>query len=270
MLNLKERLIDILVKSKSISKERLDKLIQSQKKKNLPLRKLLVKEKIITEGELLSILSEHLFLPSLRLAKYKFDPKIIKLVPERFCRQYGIIPLSRIGNTLTVAMSDPMNIFALDDLKALTSCEVDIVLSPENEITAALDNQFRTDAADLQQVLGEVSLGSLQKETIQEVHIDEELELTEAVREGQTPPIVKLVDLMLIQALRRRSSDIHVEPEEDCLRIRYRIDGDLHDVLRLPKKNQNTVLGSICTLNLNELGVCEFLWCRELLIKLCP
>ena len=245
MLNLKERLIDILVKSKSISKEKLDKLIQSQKKKNLPLRKLLVKENIITEQELLSILSEHLYLPSLQLAKYKFDPKIIKLVPERFCRQYGIIPLSRIGNTLTVAMSDPMNIFALDDLKTLTGCEIDIVLSPEKEIETAIDNHYRSDVADLQQVLGEISTDSLQQgETIQEIH-DEKLELTDVVRESQTPPIVKLVDLMLIQALRRRASDIHVEPEEDCLRIRYRIDGDLYDVLRLPKKNQNAILARL-------------------------
>lgn len=255
MLNLKQRLIDILVKSKSISKEKLDKLIQLQKRKNLPLRKLLLMEKIISEQELLSILSEHLYLPYLRLAKYKFDPKIIGLVPEQFCRRYGIIPLSRMGNTLTIAMSDPLNIFTLDDLKTLTNCEVDIVLSSEQEIKAAIDSQYLRDTADLQQVLSEISADSSQEKTSQQARIDDELELTEAVRESQTPPIVKLVDLMLIQALRRRSSDIHLEPEEGCLRIRYRIDGNLFDILRLPKKNQNAILARlkiISNMNITE------------------
>jgi len=245
MLNLKERLIDILVKSKSIPKEKLDKLVQLQKKKNMPLRKLLLKEKIISEQELLSVLSEHLYLPYMRLAKYKFDSKVIALVPEQFSRRYGIIPLSRMGNTLTIAMSDPLNIFALDDLKALTGCEVDIVLSSEEEIKAAIDNQYRQTVADLQQIIGEISTDSSQGETIQEIGKSDELDLTDAVRESQTTPIVKLVDMMLIQALKRRSSDIHVEPEEDCVRVRYRIDGNLYDVLRLPKNNQNAVLARL-------------------------
>ncbi|MGD9015043.1 MAG: GspE/PulE family protein [Candidatus Omnitrophota bacterium] len=257
MLNLKERLIDILVKTKSISQEKLDKLIQLQKKKNLPLRKLLLREKVISEQELLSILSEHLYLPSLRLNKYKFDPKIIALVPEKFCRRYGIIPLSQIGNTLTIAMTDPLDIFVLDDLRTLTGCQIDIVLSPEEEIKKAIDNHYRKDSADLQQILSEISGEPMKPEDASSLQtgVKDELELTDAVRESQTPPIVKLVDLMLIQALRRRSSDIHVEPEKDCLRVRYRIDGDLYDVLRLPKKNQNAVLARlkiISNMNITE------------------
>jgi type IV pilus assembly protein PilB len=255
MLNLKERLVDILIKSKSISQEKLDELIQLQKEKNLPLRKLLQREKIISEQEVLSILSEHLYLPSLRLAKYKFEPGIIALVPEQICRRYGIVPLSRIGNTLTVAMWDPLNIFALDDLRTLTGCEVDIVLSSEEEIKAAIDNQYRQDTVGLQQVLGELSGDLPQEEIEQGRRITDELELTEAVKESQTAPIVKLVDLMLVQALKRRSSDIHLEPEEDCLRIRYRIDGNLHDILRLPKKNQNAILARlkiISNMNITE------------------
>ncbi len=257
MINLKERLVDILVRYKSIPKEKLDELIQLQKRKKLSLRQLLLKEKIISEQELLSILSEHLYLPFLRLAKYKFDPKVISLVPEQICLRYGIIPLSRMGNTMTIAMTDPFNIFALDDLKTLTGCDIDIVLSSEDEIRAAIDKQYHKDAADLQKILGEISKGALEgeREMVSDVQVTEELELTQAVRESQTPPIVKLVDLMLIQALKRRSSDIHVEPEEDCLRVRYRIDGDLYDVLRLPKKNQNAVLARlkiISNMNITE------------------
>ncbi len=255
MLNLKERLIDILIKSKAVPQEKLDELIKLQKKKNLPLKKLLLKEGIISERELVSLLSEHLYLPTLHLARYKFDPKVIALVPEQMCRRYGIIPLSRIGNALTIAMSDPFNIFALDDLKTSTGCDVDIVLSPAQEIKAAIDSQYHGGAANLQQVLEELSTEVSEEEVDQKTRITKELELAEAVKESETPPIVKLVNLMLIQALRRRSSDIHLEPEEDCLRIRYRIDGDLHDIHRLPKKNQNAILARlkiISNMNITE------------------
>ncbi|MFH1678499.1 MAG: GspE/PulE family protein [Candidatus Omnitrophota bacterium] len=257
MLNLKEQLLDILVKSKSIPAEELDRLVQLQKKENLPLRKLLLRENIISEHELLSILSERLYLPHLHLSKYKFDPKLIALVPEQFCRRYVIIPLSRMGNTLTIAMTDPLNIFALDDLKSLTGCEIDIVLSSKEEVITAIDNQHRKESSDLQQVLGEIANGELNEEDDikQEIHLTEELELTDSVKESQSPPIVRLVDLMLIQALKRRSSDIHVEPQEDCLRVRYRIDGDLYEVFNLPKKNQKAILARlkiISNMNITE------------------
>ena len=247
MLNLREQLIDILVKSKSIPKEKLDTLLEKQKKTKTPLKKLLIDSKIISEQELLSMLSEKLFLPCLRLSKYKFDHKLFELVSEQICRQYQIVPLSRIGNTLTVAMADPLNIFALDDLKNLTSCEVDIVLSSEEDIKSAIDSQYRKESVDLEKILSEMTGSEVktEDEKRQETSVAEELELTDAIKESQTPPIVRLVDLILIQALRRRSSDIHLEPEENCLRVRYRVDGGLHDMLRLPKKNQNAILARL-------------------------
>ena len=213
----------------------------------MSLRKLLVKQNVVTEEELLSILSERLFIPYLRLTKYKFDPQIISLVPEQLCRRYALIPLSRMGNTLTIAMTDPLNIFALDDLKVLTGCNIDIVLSSEEEIKAVIEIQYHKGVADFQQVLGGMEGGSFQEETgiIKEEEQEDQLDLSNAAKEGESTPIVRLVDLMLIQALKRRASDIHIEPEEDCLRIRYRIDGSLYDILRLPKKNQNAILARL-------------------------
>lgn len=257
MLNLREQLIDILVKSKSIPKKKLDRLLEKQKKTKTPFKKLLIDEKIISEQELLSILSERLFMPALRLSKYKFDHKLFELVPEQICRQYQIVPLSRIGDTLTVAMADPLNIFALDDLKSMTGCEIDIVLSSEEDIKSAIDTQYKKETVDLERILSEITGSDVKtgEELRQDARVTEELELTEAIKESQTPPIVRLVDLILIQALRRRSSDIHLEPEENCLRVRYRIDGSLHDVLRLPKKNQNSILARlkiISNMNITE------------------
>ncbi|MDD4900262.1 MAG: GspE/PulE family protein [Candidatus Omnitrophica bacterium] len=243
MHSLRESIVEILIKSKQLSKEQLDKAIEAQKAKQAPLRKILIQQKLITEDQLLSLLSEELFIPTLHLAKYKFDPEILSLIPERLAKQYSIIPLSRIGNTLTVAMSDPLNIFALDDLKTLTGCNIDTVLSSETEIMHMIETQYHQDTKDIQQILDESGEGQGSDDT-QRIK-PEEIELSSAIKESEKPPIIKIVELMLTQALKKRASDIHIEPEEDCLRVRYRIDGSLHDILKLPKKNQNAVLARL-------------------------
>ena len=120
MQSLKESIIEILIKSKHLKLEQLEKALEIQKTHEVPLRKILVEQGFLTEETLLSLLSKELFIPTLHLTKYKFDQAVTSLVPERMARQYSLIPLSRMGNTLTVAMVDPLNIFALDDLKALT------------------------------------------------------------------------------------------------------------------------------------------------------
>lgn len=246
MQTLKEKVIEILVQSKRLSREQLEKALEIHKQKQIPLRKVLIEQGFILEEELLSLLSEQLYIPTLHLTRYKFDPEITKLIPERIARQYKVIPLSRMGNTLTVAISDPLNMFALDDLRTLTGFKIDTVLSPEEEIARAIETHYRLGSQDMQEILEEMSSAqcSLRKEGV-ELLRQEELELTSAVKESEKPPIVKLVDLMLTQALKKRASDIHIEPERDCLRIRYRIDGSLYDVFKIPKINQNAILARI-------------------------
>ncbi|MGE5197810.1 MAG: GspE/PulE family protein, partial [Deltaproteobacteria bacterium] len=246
MQTLRDNIIEILVKSKQISKEQLDQALDTQKQKQIPLRKVLIGQGIISEEGLLSLLSEQLYIPTLRLNKYKFDADIVQLIPERMARQYNIIPLSRIGNTLTVAMSDPLNIFALDDIKTMTNCDIDIVLSSEDEISRVIDAQFRDEAEEMKQILEDATLtqdGTGKKDL--ELLRQEDIELSSVLKESEKPPIVQLVDLMLTQALKKRASDIHIEPEADCLRIRYRIDGALHEVLKVPKVNQNAILARV-------------------------
>jgi len=246
MQTLKENIIEILLKSAKLNKEQLEKAIEIQKQKQIPLRKILFEQKIISEEDLLSLLSAQLYIPTLHLTKYKFDPEIIQLIPERMARQYNIIPLSRMGNTLTVAMSDPLNIFALDDLNTVTGCSIDTVLSPQDEITRVIDTQYHLETKDMQEILEESSFGQAGQERKDlELLRQEEIELSSAIKESEKAPIVKLVDLMLGQALKKRASDIHIEPEWDCLRIRFRIDGSLHDVFRIPKINQNAIIARI-------------------------
>ena len=246
MPTLKENVIAILLQSKQLDKEQLEKALQIQKEKQIPLRRVLVEQGIISEEGLLSLLSEQLYIPTLHLAKYKFDPQIIELIPERMARLYNLIPLSRMGNTLTVAVSDPLNIFALDDLQAFTGCSIDIVLSPQDEISKIIEAQYRLESKDIQQILEETPFASagLERKDV-ELLRQEDIELSSVVRESEKPPIVKLVDLMIAQALKRRASDIHIEPEWDALRIRYRIDGSLHEIFKIPKLNQNAVIARV-------------------------
>ena len=248
MQTLKGNIINILLKNKVLTQEQLDKALKAQKEKNVPWRAVLVQQKFISEEMLLSLLSEQLYIPSLHLSKYKFDQGIINLVPERLARQYNLVPLSRMGNTMTVAMSDPLNIFALDDIYNITGCEIDIVLSPEEEITRVLNDHFSGGVKDMQNILEEDKLrksGLEAEERDIEVVKEEEIELSSAVKESEKPPIVKLVELMLNQALKKRASDIHVEPEYDSLRVRYRIDGALHEAFKVPKYNQNAVIARL-------------------------
>ncbi len=256
MQGLKESIVEILLKSNLLTKERLEEAFTLQRQNDLPLRKVLVEHKFISEELLLSLLSEQLYIPTLHLAKYRFDAEVVKLIPERMAKQYKVIPISRMGNTITIAMSDPLNIFALDDVKTFTGCNIDIVLSSETEIIKAVETHYHLETKNMQQFLDENSLlaGEETGEGIELFKVDE-IELSSTIKESEKPPIVKLVDLVLSEALKKRASDIHIEPERDYLRIRYRIDGALHDILKIPKINQNAILARlkiISTLDITE------------------
>ncbi len=245
MQTLKDKIIEILIEGGHLSKEQLERSLGIQKDKGIPLRKVLFEQGIISEELLLSLFSEELYIPSLNLSKYKFDPEVIGLVPERLARLYSVIPISRFGSTITVAMSDPLNIFALDDLRTLTGCNIDTVLSSDEEITRAIDAQYNPNSQDMQHIMDEASQGNSPKKGAIELVREDEIELSSTLEESGKAPIVKLVELMLSQALKKRASDIHIEPEGDSLRIRYRVDGSLIDVFRIPKVKQNAILARV-------------------------
>lgn len=246
MQTLKENIIDLLLKSKQIKLKQLEEALRIQKETQVPLRKVLIEQEMISEEELLSLLSGSLYIPTLHLTKYKFEPSVVRLIPERMAKLYNVIVLSRMGNTLTVAMSDPLNIFALDDLKAFTGLNIETVLTYEDEISKVIDAQYGLEAKNMEQILKEAAFvqSPLEKRDV-ELLRQEDFELSSAVKDSERPPIVKLVDLIITQALKKRASDIHIEPEIDALRIRYRVDGSLHEMFKVPKVNQSAVLARV-------------------------
>ncbi|MDD4909924.1 MAG: GspE/PulE family protein [Candidatus Omnitrophica bacterium] len=243
MTTLKDRLIQVLIESKAVAKQQIDRVLDIHKKEGKPLKKVLIDEGIISEEDLLLILSRQLFIPTIHLSRYRIDSSLVSVVPERLARQYRLIPISRIGNTMTVAMSDPLNVFALDDLKALTGMQIDVVISSEPDILRAIDAQYHRPSGEMADIIKGGYAGDAGAEGTGEG--EGTIELGELLEASRLPPIVKLVEFVLSDALKKRSSDIHFEPEEDCLRVRYRIDGLLHDIFRVPKKNQNAVLARL-------------------------
>lgn len=238
---LKERLIEILIKNKLLTEDRLKKAIEKQKKSGGNLSRILVDEGLIGEKELMAILSQELHIPPINLSRYNIDKNLATLIPERLARQYNIVPLSRLGDRLSIAMSDPLNIFAADDIKILTGCEVDPVIATENDIKQAINTIYSGGISEMTRLVEEAvpeDIEIIEKRA-------EKIDIDEVAHESKKAPIVRIVDLVIGEAIKRRASDIHIEPEEKDLRIRYRIDGVLHDAFTIPKKNQNAVIARL-------------------------
>jgi type IV pilus assembly protein PilB len=241
-LSLREKLVDILIKGNLIKKKDLDKAIEIQKTSGEGLGKILVDRDLISQNSLMAAMSAQLDIPPINIHKYKIDKEILKLIPEKIVRQYSVLPLSRIGNVLTVVMSDPLNIFAIDDIKVMTNFKVDIVMAPERDLKEAI-NSYYGPTAHAQEI--SKILENAKPEDDVEMVEEEKIDVSEITEESQKAPIVKVVSLILNEAIKKRASDIHIEPCDKFLKIRYRIDGSLHDVLTLPKKNQNAVIARL-------------------------
>ena len=204
-----------------LTKEQLEPIVAEATANGKSFARLLIERNVVSESKLTELLSSELGLPMISLAKYRTDTGVAKLIPERLARQYQLIALSKFGERLVVAMADPLNIFAIDDLKVLTQFAIEPVLSPEAEIRRAIEQAYTEQAS-----------APASEETIEGVAKDEEsLDTAVAVLLNETgqeeAPVVKVINLMVIEAMRRRASDIHLEPMPDCLRVRYRIDGNL-------------------------------------------
>jgi len=237
-----DKLLDLLQEKKILGKDQLKKVLNIHKKHGGSIGKILIRESIISHKDLMIFLSEQLDIPPIDLSKYKVDPQIAKLIPEKLAFKHNLIPMSKIGDTVTVAMSDPTDILAIDDIRTTIPPgikNIDIVIAAGNDIQDALAKTFGASTEDLSAVIK--NAGTENVEVIEE----EKLDISEVTAESQSAPIVKIVSLILNEALRGRASDIHIEPGERDLRVRYRIDGTLREALRLPKKNQKAVIARL-------------------------
>lgn len=236
-------MIEILEKSEVLKKEQLEKALSIQKDKGGSLGKILVEQGFMDHQDLMVLVSHQLNIPPIDLSKYKINPEVIELIPEKIVRQYKLVPISKLGNTLTVAMSDPTNIIAMDDIKTLTNYTIDLVISTDADIENAISNYYGVSKeSDISQIIQE---GEKLGEELEVIEEEEKIDISEISAETKKAPIVKVVSMILNEALNKRASDVHIEPQEASLRVRYRVDGNLQEALNIPKKNQNAIIARL-------------------------
>jgi type IV pilus assembly protein PilB len=229
--SLKDRLQQILIDGELLTAEQLEHALTIQKEHGGRLSEILAQEGYIGESELMAAMSEHLGIPPINLSKIKIAENIEGLISKQLARFYQVVPVSRVGNTLTVAMADPLNVFALDDLKLMTGMEIQPVISNPRDVADKLTELY-TPTAGLDTLLsdqaGEHEV-EIARDDREEIDVDALLEAT-----GDTS-IIKIVNVILVQAIQEGASDVHIEPFEKETKVRYRIDGVLYERTAPPK-----------------------------------
>jgi len=227
----KNKLKDIIVSAGLVTEEQLAKALSLKEEEGKRLSDVLVQLGFVEEKALLACISEHFNVIPMSISKFSPDPELLKLVPKSLAQHYLLVPISKLGKRLTVAMSDPLNIFAIDDIKSLTELEIKAVLSSESEIIAAIQ-RFYAPTGAMEDVLksfqGEVE--------IEEEEEEEEISQEKLFSETEDSPVIKVVNFVLVESVKEQASDIHIEPGEKEVRIRFRIDGVLYDMDTNPPK----------------------------------
>ena len=228
------KLGQLLVNNNIIKEEQLEEALELQKKEGGRLGSNLIKLGVLTDETLVEFLSEQYGVPSVSLSHEDVDASITKLVPYDIAYKYQIFPISRDGATLTIAMTDPSNVFAIDDVKFMTGYEVKPVIASETGIREAITKHYEQSDALQTVVDGMTGIDTEGLDLIQDE--DEDVDVSELKNAGEEAPVVKLVNLILGEAIVRGASDIHMEPYEKTYRIRYRVDGVLYDVMQPPAR----------------------------------
>lgn len=252
---LKDRLTKILIDREVLKPADLEKALAVQKEKGGTLSDVIVEQGFVTKNDLMVILSKELGVPPINLSKYKVDPQVLKLIPKKIVKNYKIIPLSVLGNTLTVALSDPLNVFAMDDIKVLTGFEVSPVLATEKDIKDAIRQQYEEDGtAAIEKIVSGMDspdgLSLVGRSGNAQVEKSSEL-----LKITQEAPVVKITNLLLAEAINIRASDVLIEPLEKAMRVRYRVDGILREGRRPPKILQNAIVSRIKVMS--DLDIAE-------------
>jgi type IV pilus assembly protein PilB len=239
------RLGEILVKDSLISADQLKQALEYQKKSGGRLGSCLVKLGLVSDEDITAVLSRQYGVPSINLKFYEVDPAVIKLVPQETAVRYQIVPLSRVGSTLTIAMTDPTNVFAMDDIKFMTGFNVEPVVASESAISEAIHKFYGEveSVEELDKVMKD--LAGEDAAALELAGEEQEMDLASLEKAAEEAPIIKLVNLILTDAVKRGASDIHVEPYEKEYRVRFRIDGILQNVMAPPMKLKDAITSRI-------------------------
>jgi type IV pilus assembly protein PilB len=225
-----QRLGELLVRKSVITEEQLENALDHQRNNGGRLGQALIKLDFLKESDLTYFLSMQYNVPTIDISEYEIDPEVIKLVPTDIVEKYRVIPVEKTDSALMVAVEDPSNIFAIDDVKFLTGLNVEIFVASDSSIRSAIDKYY-----DSFQSLSD-SMSDFDDSGVDFVRDEEEVDLNELERATEDAPVVKLVNLILTDAIKKGASDIHIEPFEKSLRVRLRIDGVLYEIMKPPMR----------------------------------
>jgi type IV pilus assembly protein PilB len=252
------RIGELLLKEKRITPEQLQEALKSQRQHGGKLGKTLVTLGLVKDDEITALLSRQYGVPSIALHEFEIDSAVLRLVPAETAQKYTILPIARAGATLTIAMTDPTNVFAMDDIKFMTGYNVEPVVASETAVLDAIDRYYGKTAAPVNgsngsapsaldaasRALEEMPMaGSADDvEVLDEI---EEISVEALARQGEEAPVIKLVNVILMSAIQKGASDIHVEPYEKELRVRFRIDGVLYNIMQPPMKLRDAITSRV-------------------------
>ncbi len=234
-----DRIGELLVQKSLLSEEQLQRAKQEADATGTRVGFQMTKLGFIEESELAEAVSNQYGVPMITLDDFEVDPEVVALVPEDVAHKHTILPVNRAGSTLIIATSDPSNIFAMDDVKFLTGYNVEVVVAAEESIRRAIEKYYDTSAS-----IDEVMMG-FDDEDLEVVSGEEAVDIDELAQQTEDAPVVKLVNLILTDAVKKVASDIHIEPYEKDFRVRYRIDGLLYEVMKPPRKLKNPLTSRV-------------------------
>jgi type IV pilus assembly protein PilB len=236
-----QRLGDLLVKEKIITSEQLEQANKVQKEQSCRLGSALVKLGFLTDEDVTNFLSRQYGVPAINLSYFEIDPAVVKLIPFETAKRYQILPLSRVGASLTIAMVDPTNVFAMDDIKFMTGFNIEPVVASESSILAGIDKAYGSQGKEdnLETVMQ--SMSEMNDSDVELQSEEQQMELAELEKAADEAPVVKLVNVVLGDAVKRGASDIHIEPYEKEFRVRFRIDGVLQSIMSPPLKLKDAI-----------------------------
>ena len=240
------KLGEMLLYAGKINSSQLQEAVEEQKHSTKKIGEILVEKGYLTQNDIIESLEYQLGFPRVDLNKYELREDIITLIPESLARKYKAIAIDKKGNTLIVAMVDPLNFFGIDDIKLYSKMEIETVMATNNEIQSVIEKYYSKESA--KKALEEFEDSSLSFIDADDLEEDEILEVTSA-------PVVRLVNSIVEQAVKNRASDIHIEPYADSIRVRFRVDGDLIEIMKLPRNNLSPIVTRIKIIG--EMNIAE-------------
>jgi type IV pilus assembly protein PilB len=233
---IQKRLGELLVRENLISLQQLNRAREEAARSGAPLAAALAKLGYTSETEITKFLSQQYRVPAVNLDEFEIDPDVVKLIPKEVCEKHKIIPLSRAGAQIVVAMSDPTNLHAQDDIKFLTGLTVEPVVAGEGAILQAIERNYTPQGPSYDEVMA-----GFDENEIQVSDLDEDVDVTSLEKASEDAPVVRLVNMILLNAIKKGASDIHIEPYEKKFRVRYRVDGVLQEEMSPPLKLKNAI-----------------------------